>query len=815
MGQIDGQGGIDTTARHAFGAPGIAPTWSSSNKDFVTAALDGSRLWATIGHGIVNEVYWPSTGQPQIRDLGFYLVGKGRWIDLKRERRYRLITPGPALPALNIVHHGEDYQLTLEILPDPLRDVLLVRFALAGDYRLVFILAPHLGSTGCDNCAWLEDDAAYALGGRFALCLAASIPVDHLSCGFVGASDGWQDLNRHGSLTYQFQSAGRGTVAISGQASRHHGVLALGFADSPAGAHMRARTALAADFDALRSSFVEAWHGWGATLSLPRPDETLGDAAELSAVVLKIHEDRAYPGAVVASLSVPWGNSTDSLGGYHLVWPRDASLTAFALLAANQRRDARNILAHLIAAQRHDGHWPQNYFPSGEPYWGGIQLDEVALPVLLAAKLAELQEPELPGTREMVRAAVGFLARMGPSSSQDRWEENPGISPFTLATAIAALVAAGPWLDPAARDYAADLADDWNERLESWCYVEDTELARALGVRGYYVRVAPPEGAAAAGCRIELRNRDGQTISAAELVSLDFSYLVRLGIRSALDPRVQNTIRVVDDVLKVETPSGPLYRRYNGDGYGEHTDGNPFDGRGVGRAWPLLVGERGHLALQSGEDPLPFLQTMWRCASAGGLLPEQVWDADPIPALELAPGRPSGSAMPLVWAHAEFLKLLVARERGRPVEWLASVERHFGHRPIADSDDASAAHASGDRGGSTIWHWRDEAPVDRLRARRALAVEDRVPFTLHLGFDGWQRVEDRAAEPRPFGIWSVELTVQELAAADELNFTRRYESGWENRDHRVALQRTGMSLAKLPRQTPAIGNASAIAVCET
>src|SRR6185437_5484641 len=284
----------------------------------------------------------------------------------------------------------------------------------------------------------------------------------------------------------------------------------------------------------------------------------------------------------------------------------------------NQRHDARNILAHLLAAQRPDGHWPQNYFPSGEPYWGGIQLDEVALPVLLAAKLAELQEPELPGTREMVRAAVGFLARTGPSSSQDRWEENPGVSPFTLATAIAALVAAGSWLEAAEHDYALDLADDWSERLEGWCYVEDTDLARALGVRGYYVRVAPPLGAAADGCQVELRNRDGETITAAELVSLDFSYLVRLGIRSALDPRVQNTIRVVDHVLKVDTPSGALYRRYNGDGYGEHADGSPFDGRGVGRTWPLLVGERGHLALQSGEDPLPFLETMWRCASAGG-----------------------------------------------------------------------------------------------------------------------------------------------------------------------------------------------------
>jgi glucoamylase len=804
---------MSEAASHAFGAPGIGPTWSSSDKDFVTAALDGSRLWATIGHGIVNEVYWPSTGQPQIRDLSFYLVGKRHWIDLKRERRYRLITPGPALPVLNIVHHGDDYQLTLEILPDPLRDVLLVRFALVGDYRLVFLLAPHLGSSGRDNSAWLDEGAAYAQGGGFALSLASSAPLEHLSCGFVGASDGWQDLNLHGELTYDFHSASHGTVAITGQASRHHGVLALGFAYSAAGAHTRARTALAADFDALRSSFIEDWHAWGATLSLPRPDETLGDAAELSAAVLKIHEDRAYPGAVVASLSVPWGNSTESLGGYHLVWPRDASLTAFALLAANQRLDARHILSHLIAAQRRDGHWPQNYFPSGEPYWDGIQLDEVALPVLLAAKLAELREPELPGTREMVRAAIGFLARTGPDSSQDRWEENPGINPFTLATTIAALVAAGPWLESEERNYALELADDWNERLESWCYVENTEMARKLGVRGYYVRIAPANRNGVDGNRVELRNRNGETVTASELVSLDFSYLVRLGIRSALDPRVQETMRVVDQVLAVETPSGRLYRRYNGDGYGEHADGRPFDGQGIGRAWPLLAGERGHLALQSGEDALPFLQTMWRCASPGGLLPEQVWDADPIPARELEPGRPSGSAMPLVWAHAEFLKLLVARERGRPVEWLASVEQHFGHRPLAHGGEPGSSPVRPTQRGSAIRHWRDQTPVTELPPGRSLAVEDRIPFTLHLGFDGWQRIEDRPAQPVAFGIWSVVLTERELAEAEELNFTRKYASGWENRDHRVALERSAVRAVE-PSHAPEVSDVRRTAVEE-
>jgi glucoamylase len=781
----------------AFGAPGIAPTWSSSDKDFVTTALGSSRVWATIGHGIINEVYWPSTGQPQVRDLGFYLVGDGRWIDLKRERRYRLLTPGPSLPALTIVHHGDDYQLTLELLPDPLRDVLLVRFALSGKYRLVLILAPHLGSTGRDNSAWIDEGVAYACGGGFAQCLAASVPLQHLSCGFVGASDGWQDLARHGELTYDFQSATNGTVAISAETATHHGVVALGFAYSPSGAHTRARSALAGDFDALRSHFLEGWRTWGATLSLPRPDETLGDAAELSAAVLKIHEDRAYPGAVVASLSVPWGNSTDSLGGYHLVWPRDVTLTAFALLAANQRLDARHILSHLIATQRRDGRWPQNYFPSGEPYWSGIQLDEVALPVLLAAKLAELGEPELPGTAEMVRAAVGFMARTGPTSPQDRWEENPGVSPFTLAVTIAALVAAAPWLDGAQRGYALALADDWNEQLERWCYVEDTALAREVGVRGYYVRIAPQRAARDHSAQVQLRNRDGESLLASALVSLDFSYLVRLGLRQPLDPRVQDTIRVVDHVLKVETPAGAVYHRYNGDGYGEHADGRPFDGRGIGRGWPLLVGERGHLALQSGEDPLPYLQTMWRCASAGGLLPEQVWDAEPIAELGLAPGRPSGAAMPLLWAHAEFLKLLVARERGRPVEWLERVERHFGHRAVGRARERLTSDARCARGGATLWHWREEVPVTSLPPGKSLAIEDRRPFTLHFGFDGWRRIEDRRAERTPLGLWSVVLRREELEQAGELNFTRHHESGWENFDHRVEL---GFKAAGAPPQ---------------
>lgn len=758
--------------RQAIGAPGIAPTWCSSDKDFVTTALGSARLWATVGHGIVNEIYWPSTGQPQIRDLGFYLVNDRRWVDLKRVRQYRLATPGPDLPALTITHNGADYELQLELLPDPQRDVLLIRYAITGDYRLVVILAPHLGTTGHDNNAWIEDGSGYAQRGDAAVCLTADVPLEGLSCGYVGASDGWQDLNAHGRLTYDFEYADHGTVAITAQLAAMRGVLALGFADSSYGAHTLARTALGTSFEATRTEFLQAWHAWGTALTLPQPNATLGDAARLSAAVLKIHEDRQYPGAVVASLSVPWGNSTDSLGGYHLVWPRDAALTAFAFCAAHQHQDARNILANLMGAQQRDGHWAQNYFPSGAPFWAGVQLDEAAFPVLLAAKLRELGESELPDTVHMVRNAAGFISATGPSSPQDRWEENPGVSPFTLAIAIAALVAAEPWLTDEQRDYALDLADDWNERLENWCYVCDTELARRNGVDGYYVRLGDANKSSALAGSVLLRNRSGETIEASALVSMDFSWLVRLGLRHALDKRVTDTIAVVDATLKVDTPSGALYHRYNEDGYGEYPDGRPFDGSGVGRAWPLLVGERGHLVLQAGGDPLVELQTMWNCASIGGLLPEQVWDSDPIPALDLFPGRPSGSAMPLLWTHAEFLKLMVARELKRPVELLRAVERRY--------ENASPPAAR-------CWHWRSEVPLHHLPSGRGLLIEAREPFVLHLGWDGWQHVEDIEAVRQPLGLWGVRLDAERLLGVGELNFTRRYAHGWEGFDHRVEL----------------------------
>jgi glucoamylase len=756
----------------AFGAPGIAPTWTSSAKDAVTRALGRARLWATLGYGIVNEVYWPTTSQPQIRDLGFVVAGEGSWIEVKRARRYSLTTPETPIPLPQVVHEGDRYRLTLEVLPDPSRDVLLVSYELEGDGVLLYpLLAPHLGTSGWDNTAWVAD-GLFAQSEQGSLCLLADTGFSRASAGYVGASDGWQDFSAHGQMTYDFDRAGPGNVALMGELSAASGVLALGFSQMPEGARTLAASSIAEGYPTVRERFVEDWQEWAQQVTLPKSTPEVAREALISATVLRVHEDSTFPGAVIASLSVPWGNTRNDPGGYHLVWTRDAVEAAFGLLAVGAVHDASRILGYLAATQRPDGGWFQNFFPDGRAFWTGVQLDEAGFPILLAAKLHELGARETAETAQLVARAAGFLAQKGPVSPQDRWEENPGSSPFTLAVEVAALVAALPWLEGRDASYALELADCWNERIEEWTYVSGTELCRRLGVEGYYVRIGPKASAGGLRGRVEVRNTPGDVVAAAAMVGMEFIYLARLGLRSASDARILDTLKVVDALLRTDTPCGPVYHRYNDDGYGEHADGTAYDGTGIGRGWPLLVGERGHLALLAGEDPTPYLHAMTCMTGPSGLLPEQVWDTAPVPSLGLEPGKPTGSAMPLVWAHAELLKLLAAQDRRRPLELLDSVwQRYAGTRPFAPT-----------------WFWRSEVPFDTLARSRSLVIEAQRPFTLHLGWNGWHDVDDRPSEPLGLGMHGVRLDAAQLLPGTVVNFTRRYDddgSGWEGVDHAV------------------------------
>jgi len=774
----------------APGAPGLPPTWCSSAKEMVGCSLGHARLWFTIGGGIINEVYYPRVDIPQIRDLGFIVAdGAGFWVEVKRLWKHDLQLAAPGTPAVHIVHHHQRFELTLRVTPCEHRDVLLIDVALDGDASLrpYALLAPHLGGTGANNRAAVVQHRGrkvlWAEQGPFGLALGAvnrqqQDAWGRASAGNVGQSDGWQDFARHGALTWEYDAAGPGNVALLGELPRQ-AVLALGFGSSPDAAATLALTALSEPFaipwERQRSTW-SSWHGNCTpqhSLSAGLP-QACAEQFGISTMVLRTHQDKTYPGAMVASLSVPWGNTREEREGYHLVWPRDLVESAGALLAVGAVREARNTLRYLLATQNADGHWNQNQWLGGQGYWPGVQLDESAFPVLLAVALDERGALEGAEVADMIRRALSFLVRHGPLSDQDRWEEDSGLNTFTLAVCISALVAGARYLAADARALALAFADYWNARLEDWTTVCDTPLARLHGVRGYYVRVAPaqamgedrrpPDGV------LPIKNRQiDPGLPASAQVSVDFLQLVRFGLRRAEDPLIVASVKVADALLKVETPSGPCWHRYNEDGYGEHDDGSPYDGTGRGRAWPLLTGERGHYELSCGRDPLPFLLAMTRMTSAGGMLPEQVWDAAPIGARGLNPGRPTGAAMPLVWAHAEYLKLVASRALGRAFDRPDSVwERYHGERPTL-----------------TRVIWSEQAPASQLPEGCALTVALREPGAVRWGLDGWQEVREQDTAANSLGLHVLQIDTSRLRAGRYIDLTFRSGATWIGTDFRI------------------------------
>jgi glucoamylase len=665
--------------------------------------------------------------------------------------------------------------------------VLLLRYRLEGDadLRPYALLASRIGADPNNNMAWVAKHRGrtvlWAEQGPFALSLSAvtSDGADawgRCSVGCLEASDGWQDFHRNGRMTWEFDSAGPGPTTLMGELPVE-ATLALGFAISKESATTLAVSDLMEDFQGAWDAQCGVWKSWLALCKRPVIRDDIDRALALSASVLKIHQDRTYCGAAVASLSVPWGDTSQSRGGYHLVWARDLVYSGGAGGAWGPHGEARDMLQYLVATQQQDGHWFQNQWLGGTPFWQGLQLDEAAFPILLAAALNDRGELRDIPAKDMIRRAAGFIARTGPSTAQDRWEENAGVNTFTLALAIAALVEGSAFLEGEAGEFALRLADCWNARLEDWTFVQDTPLAKQLGVEGYYIRTAPADvltrdDAQSQAVRI-LNLEHDPGLPANAQIATDFLQLVRYGLRRPDDPNIVGTVRVVDQLLKTQTPSGPVWHRYDNDGYGEHDDGSAFDGAGRGRGWPLLTGERGHYALAAGQDALAYIDAMMAMANPVGLLPEQVWDAAPIPERGLAPGKPSGSAMPLVWAHAEFIKLCFSRELGHPVDRPAATwARYHGSRPQIDYDI-----------------WGPNYRPRRLRAGSALTIALNAPARVHWGVDAWTRVQDADTRDTGLDLHIVDLPVAGLTAGQVIRFTFlwRETDAWEGADYEVVV----------------------------
>jgi glucoamylase len=446
-----------------------------------------------------------------------------------------------------------------------------------------------------------------------------------------------------------------------------------------------------------------------------------------------------------------------------MVWCRDSTESGLALAALGHYDDAIALLQYLMTRQLPDGHWPRCFYVDGsfDPL-AAVQLDETALPVILAARLEEYGTALPAGADRMFRQAAQYLAQNGPISGVERWEENWGGSAFTIGLEIVAMVVAATRLTGVEQQYALALADNWNERLEEFTYISGGELDRFFGTDGHYVRVGPP----VEQIRIGNQPAPSQSIQAEALVGLEFLYLTRLGLRDPRDKRIVDTLKIADSMLSKDTPSGRAYNRYNLDGYGEWLDGSGWPVRhfGIGRPWPLLTGERGHYEVLAGRFTGMELNSMLAMRGRGGLLPEQIWDANPLPWRYLEPGKPAGSAMPLAWAHSELIKLAVAASTRRPVEMLTKVtDRYRAQVPVSGQ-----------------WFWRDTAPVLALPPGRALVVEDTQPFMLHFGFDGWQGVTEVSSSPLGLGMFGLSLAPAMLASHGSLQFVRRYSDGhWE------------------------------------
>ena len=772
----------------APGWPGIAPRWTSSAKSGIgTAVSRDSRVWFTLSHGILNEVYYPRVDHACTRDLGLIVTdGRSYFSEEKRDCSSETSQIQPGIPAFRIRNTSVDgrYRIEKEVLTDPWRDVVLqrIRFIPArgglADLRLFVLLAPHLANHGAGNTAWVGDykgtPMLLASRGTHALALASSAPWRALSVGFVGVSDGWQQLKTQRRLATTFTRAENGNVALIGEidltACNGTFVLALGFGPTPMEAGQHALISLLEDFEDTQAEYVRAWRCWHATLEGGVPATRRQPLYHSSAAVLRTHESKRVEGGVIASLSIPWGfaKQDDDLGGYHLVWPRDLVQTAGGFIAIGAHEHVRRILRYLQVTQEADGHWSQNMWLDGTAYWQGLQLDETALPILLvdlAVRNGVLDAAARDAYWPMVRAAAGFLTRHGPASPQDRWEETPGYAPFTIASEIAALLVAAEMADRAAAGTAAiylrETADAWNSSIERRLYVSGTPLAQRHQVDGYYVRIAPTEGA---------------DLPLSLVAGLDALALVRFGLRAADDPRIVNTLKIVDATLRIATPFGPVWRRYEDDQYGEHADGRAYDGRGNGRAWPLLTGERAHYEIAAGHSELAaaLTRTLEAIAGENGLLPEQVWDSADIPARKLFIGHPAGSAMPLVWAHSEYLKLCRSL--------------HDGH--IFDQPPQTVQRYVIEGVSSNLTSWRFNDQIRTMPRRSSLRVETQAPAVVHWTADGWRNVHETPTVDTTLGSHAADLDTESIGDSEQLELTFFWpETGrWEGANFTVTIE---------------------------
>jgi glucoamylase len=797
----------ELSGNEAFGKPGIGARWTHSNKAGVgTAYSVSSRLWFTIWNGIVTEVYYPTVDRPQIRDLQYMVTdGKTFFHEEKRDltiKMERMSEHELGYRCTNTDCDGR-YAITKEVISNPYSPCLLQRTRITGKDKGILsglkffaLCAPHLEVGGAGNNGYIAIANGLriliAQKGNKWLAMGATVPFSHLSCGYVGKSDGWTDLHDNFQMDWEFTHASDGNIALTAEldlSKSHEFTLGLAFGNSEHRAVAVLLQALAIPFEKHLDRYQKQWNE--AASHLKNRSKTSFDQGNLynsSYSLLLAHEDKSFGGALIASLAIPWGEAKgdNDQGGYHLVWTRDMVNSAVALLAAGDTATPLRALIYLAVAQHADGGFAQNFWVNGEAYWKGIQLDEVAFPIILAWRLH--CEKGLAGfdPYNLVSNGAAYLIRNGPVTQQERWEEASGYSPSTLASNIAALICASLLFrergDKEAAAFVEEYADYLEAHVEEWTVTTTGSLVE--GISTYYMRILPEQvGQGHPAEDKELRvlhivNRapgEQSDFPARNVVDGGFLELVRYGIRKPDDPIIVATLKVIDAVLKTDTPAGPAWHRYNHDGYGQRADGGPFTQFGVGRVWPLLTGERGHYELAAGRSSEIYIRTMEGLASNTGLLPEQSWDQADRPAIYMWLGKPTGSAMPLMWAHAEYIKLIRSTADGKVYDAIPEVaKRYLGKRSKRKQFQV----------------WKSNRHVRFMRAGESLRVLGAAPFTLHWSSDDWKTVRDSKSITNTLQISYVDLADLATNAGICIRFTFYWtdDDRWEGQDYAVTVR---------------------------
>ncbi|WP_129115614.1 glycoside hydrolase family 15 protein [Halegenticoccus tardaugens] len=710
---------------------------------------DPSRVWFTLTEGALTEVRFPRVDLMNLRTLDFLVVdadpestytarthNETRIDDAADtvERRAEIVEDD-ALAFRHTISEGGDgrghrWTLTVEYATDPTHDALLseMRFDAEDgkEYEVYAIADAALTNTGTEDRGLrlgrsggyhlvARDSSAYDTGRAsepllidengeeysVAVALTAANRFEWATVGVAG-SEHLSGLFTDGELPESWERIDNENVVLVGRigtGSTLDETLALGFAEQAdtAAALGEAVGALTRGYETVREAYVDSWADFLLDKPLPesvRSDPALENQYKASLMGLRAVEDKTFLGAGIASPSVPWGEAVaaeESKGyGYNFVWARDLYQVFTVFEAVGDLKTATDALAYIYEYQQDErGFIPQNTYLNGRTRWGGEQMDNISFPQVMAYSLRErgVDFEEVPYGYENVKRSADYVSRNGPPTAQERWEEEAGYSPSSIAAEVAGLVcAAAIALD---EGHEADalvwlaLADDWAANVEAWTA---TETGTDLHTRTpYYVRVTR-DGDPEAGHLRTLAN-NGPTLDEREIIDGGFLELVRLGIKPWDDEAIRNSVAEADETIRVDTPHGPAWYRYNGDGYGERDldeEGAPWsiEAKGRGRLWPIFTGERGEYELLAGTEEGPLapenlLRTMEGFANSGRMLAEQVWDREHETEFNWEFGEGTGAATPLAWSMAQFVRLAHGVDAGEPVETPAFVRERY------------------------------------------------------------------------------------------------------------------------------------------